>query len=131
MTTQVDNKMKKLPVYWTSKIPVRYKHNAIVGELKIARRIASNFKMEIKRIVNKYIAAGFPTRYVCSIVDNYNNDKDDLILPQWLFERNAFIISLPFSPSNEIFAKTFISKLIYFINEECKFNVVWSTSKLP
>ena len=99
MTTQVHNKMKKLPVYWTSKIPVRYKHNAIVGELKIARRIASNFKMEIKRIVNKYIAAGFPTRYVCSIVDNYNNDKDDLILPQWLFERNAFIISLPFSPS--------------------------------
>ena len=26
-------------------------------------------------------------------------------------------------------AKTFISKLIYFTNEKCKFNAVWNTAK--
>ena len=29
ITTQVYNKIKKLPVDWTSKIQVRYKHNVI------------------------------------------------------------------------------------------------------
>ena len=31
--TKVYNKSKKLPVHWTSKIPTRYKRNAITGEL--------------------------------------------------------------------------------------------------
>ena len=47
ITTQVYNKMKKLPVHWTSKIPVRYKRNAIIGELHRAQKIASNFDIEI------------------------------------------------------------------------------------
>ena len=37
----------KLPVHWTSKIPVRYKRNAIIGELHRAQKIASNFDIEI------------------------------------------------------------------------------------
>ena len=60
--------MKKLPVHWTSKIQVTYKRNAIIGELHRAKKITSNFDMEIKRIVNKYTAAGFPGRFVYSIV---------------------------------------------------------------
>ena len=54
ITTQVHNKMKKLPVHWTSKIPVRYKRNVIIGELHRAKKIASNFDIEIECIVNKY-----------------------------------------------------------------------------
>ena len=123
--------MNKLPVHWTSKIPVRYKRNAIIGELHRAKKIASNFDIEIKRIVNKYTTAGFPGRFVRSIVDNSDSGKDNLIIPQWLFEeRKAFTIHLPFSPSNESFMKTFISKLNYFTNEKCKFNVVWNTRKV-
>ena len=95
ITTQVYNKMKKLPVHWTSKIPVKYKHNAILGEWHRAKKIAS--------IVNKYKAAGFPSRFVLSTIDNFDSGKDNLIIPQWLFEeRKVFIIHLPFSPSNEI-----------------------------
>ena len=45
-------------------------------------------------------------------------------------ERKAFTIHLPFSPSNESFVKRFISKLNYFTNEKCKFNVVWNTRKV-
>ena len=55
-----------------------------------------------------------------------------MIIPQWLFEESkAFTIHLPFSQSNERFMKTFISKLIYFTIEKCKFNVVWNTRKVP
>ena len=109
--------MKKLPVHWTSKTPVRYKHNAIIGELHRGKNIASNFDMEIKRIVSKYTAAGFPSRFVHSIINNFDIVKDNLIIPQWLFdERKAFTIYLPFFSGNESFVKTFVSKLIYFIN---------------
>ena len=59
------------------------------------------------------------------IDDDFDSGKDHLIIPQWLFdERTAFIIHLPFSPINESFVKTFISKFNYFTNEKCKFNVV-------
>ena len=54
-----------------------------------------------------------------------------MIIPQWLFEeRKGFTIHVPFSPSNKSFVKSFISKLIYFTNEKCKFNVVWNTRKV-
>ena len=76
--------------------------------------------MEIKRTVNKYTAAGFPSRFIHSIIYNFDSGKDNLIIPQWLFdERKAFIIHLPFSSSNESFVKTFVSKLNYFTNEKC------------
>ena len=116
----------KLPVHWTSKIPVRYKRNAIIGELQRAKKSTSNFDFEIKCIVNKYTAAGFPCRFVRSITDNFDSGKDNLSIPQWLFEeKKAFAIHLPFSSSNENFVKAFISKLSYFTNAKCKFNVVW------
>ena len=123
--------MKKLLGHWTSKIPVRYKNNAIIGEFHRAKKIASNFDIEIKRIVKKYTADGFPSRFVLSIIDNFDSGKYNLIIPQCLFEeRKAFTIHLPFSLSNESFVKRFISKLNYFTNEKCKFNVVWNTRKV-
>ena len=102
-----------------------------IGELHRAKKIASNFDIEIKQIVNKYTAAGFPSRFVLSIIDNFDSGKDNLIIRQWFFEeRKAFIIHLPFSPSNESFVKSFISKLNYFTNEKCIFNIVWNTRKV-
>ena len=110
----------------------RYKRNAIIGELHRTKKIASNnFDMEIKGIVYKYTAARFPTIFVRSIINDFDSGTDNLILHQCLFqERKVFTIHLPFSLSNESFVKTFISKLIYFTNEKCKFNVVWNTKKV-
>ena len=124
-TTQVYNKMKKPPVYWASKIPVRYKLNAIIGEFHRAKKITSNFDIEIKLIVNNYAATRFACRFVRSITDNFDSGKDNLMIPHWLFEeRKAFAIHLPFSLSNANVVKTFISELNYFTNAKCKFNVV-------
>ena len=87
--------------------------------------------MEIKRVVNKDTVAEFPSRFVHSIIDNFDSGKDNLIIPQWFFdERKTFTIHLRFSPSNESFVKTIVSKLNYFTSEKCKFNVVWNTRKV-
>ena len=124
--------MKKFPVgCWISNIRVRYKRNAIIGELHRTKKIASNFDMEIKGIVYKYTAAGFPTRFARSIINDFDSGTDNLILHQCLFqERKVFTIHLPFSLSNESFVIAFIRKLIYFTNGKCKFNVVWNTKKV-
>ena len=52
---------------------MRYKRNAIIRELHRAKKTASNFEIEIKRIVNNYTAAGFPSRFVHSIIDNFDS----------------------------------------------------------
>ena len=43
---QVFIKSTKLPVHWSSKIPVRYKCSAITGELHQAKGIGSDFNKE-------------------------------------------------------------------------------------
>ena len=107
--------MEKLPVHWTTKISMKCKCNAITGELHRAKKTASNFAsnfwdIEVKCIVNKYTAAGFSIRFICSIRDNFDNGKDNLIILQWLSEeRKVFKICLPFFPSDESFAKIFFS----------------------
>lgn len=104
ITVQLYNKMKKLHVHWTSKILVRYQHNDIMGQLLRAKKIASNFDIWLKHIVNKYTAARFSSRFLCFIIDKSDSGKENLIIPQWLFEqRKALTIHLPFSPSNESF----------------------------
>ena len=58
--TKVYTRSKKFPVHWSSKIPLRYKRNAITGELHRANKIASNFSNEMKRIKIKYLESRFP-----------------------------------------------------------------------
>ena len=54
ITMQVFSKSTKLTVHWSSKAPVRYKGNAVTEELNQAKRIASDFNKELKRIRQKY-----------------------------------------------------------------------------
>ena len=39
ITTQVFSKPRKLPVHWSSKIPIRYKRNAVTRKLHRTKRI--------------------------------------------------------------------------------------------
>ena len=79
--TKVYNKSKKLPVHWSSKIPTRYKRNAITGELHRAKRIANDFNFEVKRITKKFLSAGFPKNFIRNTTEYFNKDKDDYIIP--------------------------------------------------
>ena len=91
------------------------------NELHKAKKIASNFDIEIKSIVNK--AGGFSSTFFRFIT--FNNGKNSLIIPQWLFEkRKTFTIHLPFSPNKQRFLKAFVIESNYFTNEKVKFNAV-------
>ena len=64
ITMQLSSKSTKLPVQWSSKIPVRYKANAITEELNQIKRIASDFNKELKRIRQKYQNARFSLKFI-------------------------------------------------------------------
>ena len=129
--TKVYTKSKKFPVHWSSRIPLRYKHNAITGELHRANKIASNLSNEMKRIKIKYLQAGFPIHVINDVFRRFNQEKDEVLIPQWLFDdRKECLIRLPFAPANEKFVKSFISKLEIFTNYRVKFNIVWNTRKI-
>ena len=81
-TTQLYNKRKKIPLHSTSKTPVRYYRNAIAVELHRTKKVVCSFSIGIKHVVNKYTAGGFFTRFIRSVIDNFNNGQDHLILDQ-------------------------------------------------
>ena len=102
-------------MHLSSKIAYKYKRNAIIGELHRAKRIASNFDDETKRIRSKYKDAGYPKHVIENTIKNFNRKKDELLIPPWLFdERKHVTIRLPFSSKNEKYCAYFINKLVSF-----------------
>ena len=73
MITEVVSNDSKLPLHWSSKIPKRYKRNNINGELHRAKMISSNFDKEVQRIRLKFKKAGYPLRFINSVISSFNN----------------------------------------------------------
>ena len=129
--TKVYTRSKKFPVHWSSKIPLRYKRNAITGEVHRANKITSNFSNKMKRIKIKHLQAGFPIHVINDVFHRFNQEKDEVLIPQSLFDdRKECLIRLPFAPANEKFVKSFINKMDMFRNYRVKFNIVWNTRKI-
>ena len=82
ITIKVYSRSKKFPVPWSSKIPLRYKCNAITGKLHRANKIASNFSNKMKRIKIKYLEAGFPIHIINDVFHRFNQQKDEVLIPQ-------------------------------------------------
>ena len=123
--TKIYTRSNKFPVHWSSKTPLRYKHNTITGDLHRANKIASNFSNEIRRIKIKYLQAGFQIHVINDVFHRFNQQKDEVLIPQWLFdERKECLIRLPFAAANEKFVKSFINKLEIFKNYRVKSNIV-------
>ena len=107
-------------MHWSSKIPFKYKRNAITGELHRARRIASGFDKETKKIDTQNMLLKTLSRILTK--------KDKLLIPLWLFgERKHVTLYLPFSSKNGKYCGHFIKKLVSFIIEKVKFNIAWNT----
>ena len=129
--TQVFVKTSMYPVHWSSKVPFRYKKNAINGELHRPRKISSNFQLETARIKAKLSKAGFPHKVIENTINNFNNVDEELMIPRWLFdERKTIAINLPFSNKNEHFSKKFCEKLDFYTNGKVKFNIIRATRKI-
>ena len=107
--TKVYTRSNKFPVYCSSQIPLRYKRNAITGELHRANKIVSNFSNEMKRIKIKYFQAGFPIHVINDVFHRFNQQKEEILILQQFFDRKECMIRLPFANANEKFVKSFIS----------------------
>ena len=96
------------PVHWSSKVPFRYKKNAINGELHRAKKISSNFQSEIARIKAKFLNAGFPHKVIGSAINNFNNVDDEFMIPRWLFdEKKQMRLTCHSQIKMNIFQKSF------------------------
>ena len=71
VTTSVVRKETQLPIPWVTKAPKRYKRNTIIGDLHRSKRISSNFNKEIHAIKQKYDKAGYPKRFISSIIKDF------------------------------------------------------------
>ena len=115
--TKVHRNERKLPVHWTSKIPKRYKQNAINADLNRAAQIASTFTEEIPTIKQKFLSADYPPRFVNSVIKQFNekcngNTQDDYIIPPDFFDvpKPLVLAEIPYCPRNETLSKRFIKK---------------------
>ena len=121
--TWVYRKKTKFLITWTSNIPKRY---SIKTELYRATEISSNFTSEVTVIRNKFESAGYPKRFVNSIIREFNavkeNDKSDFIIPPWLFEekKKFVLVEILLCLKNEISSKHSIKKLDKFTNPSQK-----------
>ena len=81
---------------------IRYKRDAINGELYRARKIANDFEKEKNRIRKKFLDVGFPSRFIESVIRNFttvSRAEEVNIIPDWLFEdRKVPTVRLPFCP---------------------------------
>ena len=131
--TSVHRKPNKFPTHWSSKVPKRYKRNAINGDLNRSYRIGNDFTKEKDVIRDKFKNAGFPLRFTESVIKDFETKlSDDRLIPKFLFEekKKFVLIELPFCESNESLSKRFIYKLKSFTNNKIDFAVKWSTKKV-
>ena len=84
--TKVYTRSKKFPVHGISKIPLRYKCNAITGELHWSNKTPSDLSNEMERIKIKYLQADFPVHIINEVYHRSNQERDELLIPQLLFD---------------------------------------------
>ena len=134
--TRVHRKKTKSPIPWTSNIPKRYKINSIKTELYRAKPISSNFTSEVTVIRNKFKSAGYPKRFVNSIIREFNavkeNDEIDFIIPHWLFEekKKVVLVEIQFCLKNELSSKHFTKKFDKFTNNTFDVRIKWLIQKV-
>ena len=128
------HRRNKLPSNWKSKIPKKYKRNAVNTDLHRASKITTDFENEINVIKSKFKNADYPPRFINSIVNDFKNKQRNVPANSENEKSNnekKFIpIRLPFCEINEKISKQFINKLNNYTNNKCTFLIIWNTKKL-
>ena len=135
---EVYRKPNKIPVHWSSKIPKKYKRNAVWGDLNRAYRMSSNFDKELTHIRDKFQRASFPNRFVDSIINQFKekiaeeNVEEDVLIPKYFYEspKSFVLIEVPFSPENEELSKQFLYKFKKFTGDTYRVALNWKTKKV-
>ena len=131
-STNVFKKPGKLPIHWSSQVPLSYKRNAILSALYRAKRISSNLTMELIKIRSTFTKAGYPFWFIDKTFKEFLNPNEDesLIPTHWFDERKTIFIRLPYCRQNENESRKFIRKLSSFTQGYFKFKILWSTRKI-
>ena len=110
--TEVYRKANKFPVHWKSQIPKRYKRNAINGDLHRSWRISSNFYHEKNQIRHKFSSAGYPMRFINSVINDFERKEHVPMIPNYLFNnfesKPIALIDIPFCSQNERVSKQLV-----------------------
>ena len=79
---KIYRKTTKQPTHWSLKVPKRYKHNMILGDLHWSNHISSNFREEIRFISHKYEKADYPKRFINSVIRQFQDrsNQSNMIL---------------------------------------------------
>ena len=96
-----------------------------------AKRKASYFNKEFKRIRQKYRNAGFPLKFTNETICNFQRGKEEMIIPEWLFdEGKTFSVRFPYSPANEKFSTVIMRKAKNVTYDKAKVIIIWNTRKI-
>ena len=70
-------KENKKPIYKNLGVPKSYKRNVIIGDVQRAKRISCDY--EISVINSKYVKAGYPPKFVTSVINTCTVEKEEPI----------------------------------------------------
>ena len=125
------NRNRKKPMHWSSKVPKKIKRNIVNNELHRARNISSDFNDEKKVVGKKYEDAGYPKRFVQSIIEHFEQKQSKPLTKKTDDDKTTFVpIRIPFCEKNEKVAKHFMDKLKSFTGNDFKFSIIWQSKKV-
>ena len=125
-------KQSKIPNYWSSTVPKKYKWNAILGDVHRVHKISSNFEFKKQCIKKKYLSINFWCNFIEPPFNSYQQKYKSLIL-NWLCEkkhRKMIYIRISFCQSNEQYSLKSIRKLEVFTQENDSFVIIWKTGNV-
>ena len=122
-------KPPRLPSTWTSKTKKSYKRSTINGDIHLSKKISSNFDEIILLIIEKFIKAVYPLRFINSLNNEfqkctYHGGENFIISP------DLFRISIPYSILHEIKLKDFLKKFWKFVNDGFTVTIAGKTTNI-
>ena len=135
--TSVYQSDNNLPNHWNSKVPKKYKQNAINADLFRSMGIESDMEKEFTVLKEIFTREGFPVRLTDSVIHQFDEKRreerdDEMLIRQDLFEEQKMkvFIELPFCPKNEELSKTFLEKFHTFTKNSSHVVLKWKTKKV-
>ena len=120
-------------MHWLSKVPKRYKRNAIISYLNRATCIASFPADEIPKIKQKFLNDDYLYRFINSVINNFQEKSDRTehhIIPPGFFDipKKVVLVDIPNCPKNEEFPKRFMKRFDVFTDNRYDIRIKWITT---
>ena len=135
ITTEVKRNEGKLPVHWSSKVPKRYKRNAIISDLNRATRTASFPADEIPKIKQKFLNADYPGRFINIVINKFHEKPErtgNYVIPADFLDvpKKIVLVDIPYCSNNEEFSKRFMKKFNVVTDNKYDIRIKWITKKV-